>query len=171
MHEFISPGELGHIAIIAPGQQHLNTNKLRTVSGNPIILTIILIIQTSWAIECNGKMKTFVYDFTTIIRLSIIVINTLFSRHLKPVLHGQQTPEELLGLAEDGEEARGVPVNHDAEDEPLLLDADPLELVGDGDEALHLPEVARPHLLEGRTELQATLPVSEKDRGRTQSGA
>lgn len=163
MHGFISPGELGHIAIIAPGQQHLNMNKLRTVSGNPITLTIILIIQTSWAI--------YVYDFTTIIRLSIIVINILLSRHLELVLHGQQTPEELLGLAEDGEEARGVPVNHDAEDEPLLLDADPLELVGDGDEALHLPEVARPHLLEGRTELQAALPVSEEDRGRTQSGA
>lgn len=75
-----------------------------------------------------------------------------------------QTPEELLSLSEDGEEAGGVPVNHDAEDEPLLLDADPFELVRDRDEALHLPEVARPHLLERRTELQAALPIPKKER-------
>lgn len=78
------------------------------------------------------------------------------------MLDSLQAAEQVLGLAEDGEEARGIPVDHDAEDELLPLRADPSELVGDGDEALHLPEIAGAHLLERRPELQPALPVSER---------
>lgn len=42
-----------------------------------------------------------------------------------------QAGKEVLGLAEDGEEPRGISINHDAEDELLPLGTDPLELVWD----------------------------------------
>ena len=82
------------------------------------------------------------------------------------MLYSQQTTEEVLGLAEDGEEARGVSVDHDAEDKLLPLGTDPFELVWYRDEPLHLSEIACSHFLKRRTELQAALPVHEKKKKR-----
>lgn len=53
----------------------------------------------------------------------------LFFRHLELVLYSQQTNEEVLSLAENGEEPRGVSINHHAKDELLPLGADTFELV------------------------------------------
>lgn len=92
--------------------------------------------------------------------------NDLLFRHLELVLYSLQTTEEVLGLAEDGEEPRGVPIDHDAEDKLLPLGADPFELVWYRDEPLHLPEIARSHFLKRRTELQAALPVHKKERNK-----
>jgi len=92
-------------------------------------------------------------------------ISQFLVRHLELALHGLQAAEEVLGFAEYGEEPGRIPVNHDAEDKLLPLGADSLELVRDGDEPLHLPEVARSHFLEGRTELQAALPkITKRER-------
>lgn len=77
-------------------------------------------------------------------------------------MHGLQAAKEILGFPEDGEEPKGIPVNHDAEDRLLPLSADAFELVRYGDEPLHFPEVACSYLLKGRTKLQTTLPF---DRG------
>lgn len=78
------------------------------------------------------------------------------------MLYSLQAAKEVFGLAEDGEEPRGVPINHDAEDKLLLLGTDPFELVWDRDEPLHLPEIACAHLLKWRTELQTALPIHKE---------
>ena len=80
------------------------------------------------------------------------------------MLYSLQAAKEVLGLAEDGEEPGGVSINHDAEDRLLPLGTDPLELVWDRDEPLHLPEIACSHFLERRTELQTALSIRKKDR-------
>lgn len=51
--------------------------------------------------------------------------------HLKFVLYSLQAAEEVLSLAEDGEEPRGISINHYAEDKLLSLSTDPFELVWD----------------------------------------
>jgi len=77
--------------------------------------------------------------------------------HLELVLDRQQAAEQLFRFPENGEEAGSVSVNHDAEDELLARRADPLELVRNGDEAIHLPEVASAHFFKRRAKLQASL--------------
>lgn len=52
-------------------------------------------------------------------------------RHLELVLYSLQAAKEVLSLAEDGEEPRGISINHDAEDKLLSLGTDPFELVWD----------------------------------------
>lgn len=49
--------------------------------------------------------------------------------HLELVLYSLQAAEEVLGLAEDGDEPSGISINHDAEDKLLPLGTDPFELV------------------------------------------
>lgn len=80
------------------------------------------------------------------------------------MLYSLQAAKEVLSLAEDGEEPRGISINHDAEDKLLPLGTDPFELVWDWDEPLHLPEIAGSHLLKWRTELQTALPIHKKER-------
>lgn len=86
--------------------------------------------------------------------------------HLKLVLDSLEAAKEVLSLAEDGEETRGISIDHDAENKLLPLGTDPFELVWDWDEPLHLPEIACSHLLKWGTELQTTLPVHKKERKR-----
>lgn len=83
-------------------------------------------------------------------------------RYLELVLYSLKTAEQVLSLTEDGEEPRGIPVNHDTEDKLLPLCTDPFELVWDRDEPLHLPEIACSHLFKWRTELQAAVPVCKE---------
>lgn len=79
------------------------------------------------------------------------------------MLYSLQATEEVLCFAEDGEEPRGIPINHDTEDELLPLGTDPFELVWNRDEALHLPEIACSHLLKWWTELQTALPIHKTE--------
>lgn len=51
--------------------------------------------------------------------------------HLKLVLYGLEAAKQILCLGEDGEKPRGIPVNHNAEDELFSLGTDPFELVWD----------------------------------------
>lgn len=81
------------------------------------------------------------------------------------MLYSLQAAKEVLSFAEDGEEPRGISINHDAEDNLLPLGGDPLELVWDRDEPLHLPEIACSHLLKWRTELQTALPIYKERKG------
>lgn len=51
--------------------------------------------------------------------------------HLKLVLDSLEAAKEVLSLAEDGEETRGISIDHDAENKLLPLGTDPFELVWD----------------------------------------
>ena len=86
-------------------------------------------------------------------------------RHLEFILYSLQAAKEVLSLTEDGEEPRGIPVNHDTEDKILPLGTDTFELVWDRDEPLHFSEIACSHLLKWRTELQTPLPIQRNERG------
>lgn len=69
------------------------------------------------------------------------------------MLYSFQATKEVLSLAENREEPRRIPVNHDVEDELLPLGADPSELVWDRDETLHFSKIACTHLLKWWREL------------------
>lgn len=93
--------------------------------------------------------------------------NHLLCRHLELVLNSLQTAKEVLGLAEDGKEPRGISINHNTEDKLLPLGADPFKLAWNRDEPLHLLEIARLHLFKRRTELQTALPIYKKYRNQS----
>ncbi len=104
----------------------------------------------------------FTEQLTNSLVIVVLMSKSLMSRHLELVLYSLQATEEVFGLAVDGEEPRGIPVDHDAEDKLLPLGTDPFKLVWDRDKPLHLPEIACSHLLKWRTELQTALSVHKK---------
>lgn len=80
------------------------------------------------------------------------------------MLNSLQTAKEVLGLAEDGKEPRGISINHTTENK---LGADPFKLAWNRNEPLHLLEIARLHLFKWRTELQTALPIYKKYRNQS----
>lgn len=85
--------------------------------------------------------------------------------HLKFVFYSLQTPKKIFCFVEDGEESRCIPIDHEVEDELLPMSTEPFKLIRNGDEALHLSEVASSHLFKWRAELQNALPISKERNG------
>ena len=78
--------------------------------------------------------------------------------NLELLLHSSQSLEQTISLLVTGNKPLSMSVNDCWEDEILYTVSYPLEVVGDTDKSLHLPEILGLNFFQGRVELEVSLP-------------